>query len=322
MNETKKALSDEEWRERRDARDAARQKKDDEEVVRMLEEAFGAKYEELVASHAPPAEIRTDLSQAVAQRADVGKSFPVTNASSLPMLIDPLGRYNALLAELRLHGDYRRVRDEYCRLSILLNLEGKIAPAYRPVPKTGNKRGHSVYLEIRRDQVVIDCHWLYAAKQLITARDAEVQPLFKIGQPFPFDVAWVFANKKWTGVHRANEALYLTVFQQCQLVTMRGKTVSARHDAALAGSISPGCRVPAKIATVRQSLHEWCGRDRRMIPHREDYEQLWLAQELLGADAPVRQIAELSALMAGRQPRADKTVRAKIEKMHRHIAGD
>lgn len=246
--------------------------------------------------------------------------FPVKDVGALPIVIDPLGELDALLAELRKHGDYRAVRENYCQLSISLNLRGALAPAFRPQPKTGKRKGDSVFFEIHRDQMVIDCHWLQRKGASIKARDAEFRPMFNSAKPFPFDLAWVFAVKKWTGVHRADEALSLTPFQQCQLVTMRGKLVAGRFDAALDGVRNSGGRVPAKIAAVRQALNVWGERDRRVLPHRDAYENLWLAREVLGSGEPIRLIADLFALMTGESMRDDKTIRSKLEKMDRAIS--
>lgn len=258
------------------------------------------------------------LKERVIEAISAPNSFPVKNVEGLPVVADPLERLTALMEELREHGDYRRVRDEYCCLSILLNSQGAIAPAFRPLPKTGKRKGSHVFLEIHRDHVVIDCHWLYCKKLMVKARDVEFRSMFDTAHPFPFGLAWMYAKKNWKSTHRADQALGLTTYQQSQTVTMRGSIVAGRYHAALKGDRG---RVHAKIGAVKQGLNEWCERDRRVIPHYEDYLNLWLARELLGADAAIHQIAELFSLMTGDKPRDDKTIRCKLEKMDRHIGG-
>ncbi len=263
---------------------------------------------------------------AIAAKLDASKtrtitSFPVADTDSLSPLPDPISMLEELLKELLSHGDYQRVRDKYCQLSIILNLQGRIAPAFRPQLNTGKKKGDSIFIDIHRDLVVIDAHWLHSKGLHIKARDAEFRPMFNAKKPFPFDLAWTFAIKKWKSLHRTDEALTLTTFQQCQLLRMRGKVVSQRFEAALRGVKTSTGRIPAKIAAVRQSLNTWGEKDRRVIPFLDGYENLWLAEELLESDAPIRQIAELAALMDGSSQLADKTIRDKRKKLLGQIKG-
>lgn len=248
--------------------------------------------------------------------------FPVGDVDTLPIVVDASAALETLMAALSRHGDYHLIRDEYCRLSILLNLQGRLAPAFRPKPNPGKRKGNPVFLEIHRDQVVIDCHWLYCRRQMVKVRDSEFRPLFRRAQPFPFDLAWTFANKVWKKAHRADEAFSLTPFQQCQLAALRGVRVSTRFTAALEGVRKPGARIPPKVALVRQRLAEWCERNRRIVPLFDDYERLWLAREVLGPDASVSLIAELFALMTGQDVRAEKTISDKLKRMDGHIGGE
>jgi hypothetical protein len=249
----------------------------------------------------------------------ISSTFPVYQSATLEHTEDALARLEALISKLREHGEYSLVRDEYCILSILLNQQGVIAPAFRPEPITGKRRGNPVFFDIHRDQVVIDCHWLYCKKLMFKTRDVEFLPMFNTEGPFPFDLAWKFAKKVWKSKHRTDEALTLTHFQQCQLVALRGEEVSARFGAALDGLRKSGGRIPAKIAAVRQSLNMWAEKNKRIENLRDEYEHLWLARELLGSLPSIRQITELSALMSGAKFRDDKTIREKLKRMDRHI---
>lgn len=252
---------------------------------------------------------------------DAPTSFPLSDVSALPQAVDLRGQLSVLVGELRVHGDYRRIRDEYCRISILLNLDGFWAPAFRPAVKPGKAKGHNVYFEIHRDQLVIDCHWLHSKKERVKARDDGYMPLFNHRHEFPFELAWKFAREEWTAKHRADESLMLTSRQQCQLAAIRGKRVDGRFAAALDGGKNSRGRVPPKVAALRQQLNEWGERNKGIVKHLDDYEHLWLSREVLGTDAPVSQIVELFALVTGKTPKDEKTVREKLKTLDRQTVG-
>ncbi len=252
------------------------------------------------------------------------QTFPVTDIGDLPKLDDPLVRMHALTEELCRHGDYDKVRDDYCRLSILMNVEGRIAPAFRPELVTGKKHGNPVFLSIHRDQLVIDCHWLQVTKQSIQvrAKDVEFASMFKVNQSFPFELAWNFANKNWGANHRALDMLRLTDFQQCQLTSLRSDEFKAK-----VLGLTEGCRRddkywPSPLALFERGLSAWCERDKRITKHRDGYVAVWKARSFLGASASVRQVAHLTALMLGEAPKDDKTIRSREENIRRHILGD
>jgi hypothetical protein len=247
--------------------------------------------------------------------------FPVTDLLTIPTATNPVEELVALMAELRIHGDYARIRDRYCQLSIQINIEGLLAPAFRTPPKPGAKRNDPVFKQIHRDQLVIDCHWLQSQDLMVKPRDLEFCPMFNKSGPFPFDLAWKFANKVWKKEHRAEEALSLTTFQQCQLATLRGPTVAERFDLALNGVRTPAGRSPAKVALVKKGLAEWCERNVRIVPLYEDYKSLWLARELLDKGASNCQIGKLHGLICGRPPLSDATISGKIKTMEKQLKG-
>lgn len=249
--------------------------------------------------------------------------FPVSNTSCLPEVDSLLVRFEELMAELRRHGDYQRCREEYCQLSILLNLQGLMAPAFRPAPVTGKKFGDPVFKAIHRDQIVIDCHWLQVTKQFVKvrAKDIEFAPMFKVAKPFPFDLAWQFANKVWKANHRVVDMLRLTEFQQCQLAALRSDVVKKRVEGIENGSRKDGVFIPAPLSIFEQGLNAWCERDRRILKHREGYEAAWKARSFLGEAASVRLVGALAAMMLGEEPKDDKTIRGREDKIDRHILG-
>lgn len=259
----------------------------------------------------------------LASRQPGGNSFPVADINDLPEIDDPSLHLEELMVELRQHGDYSRIRKEYCQFAILLNLQGRLAPAFRPVPVTGKKYGDKVFNEIHRDQLVIDCHWLHATQNFIKARakDMEFAPLFKTAKPFPFSLAWDFACKKWTADHRAVDMLRLTEFQQCQLAALRSDKVKERIRDMTEGTRKNGRFVPSPHAVFTQGLNAWCERDRRICKHREGYEAVWKARSFLGEQESVRLVGELAAMMLGESPKDEKTTRSKEENIRRHISG-
>ncbi|MFZ2973861.1 MAG: hypothetical protein WA049_14590 [Ferribacterium limneticum] len=88
------------------------------------------------------------------------QGFPVTDVMELPLIVDPARRLEFLISELCVHRNYSAIRKEYCQLAVVLNLQGRLAPAYRADPKKAWDKPNKVFFEIHRDQVVIDCHWL------------------------------------------------------------------------------------------------------------------------------------------------------------------
>ncbi len=228
-----------------------------------------------------------------------------------------------LVAEWKTHGEYMRIRDEYCCLASALNREGLKAPAFRPVPtipKLKDRRTQA-NMTLHRDLLVIDCHWLRSRSENVWPRDAKYQPLFDIAVPFSFDLAALFASEVWTKLHRADEAFILTARQQCQLKTMKGTDVRDRLELAENGFGRGVVRVRPKIVAARKAMREWCSKDKRLIPHRQVYEDLWLARELLDQNTSMKDIAELGGLIAGTPPLNEKTVLDKLKRLNNWMTG-
>ncbi|TXT26301.1 MAG: hypothetical protein FD131_4236 [Rhodocyclaceae bacterium] len=247
------------------------------------------------------------------------QGFPVADVMELPLIVDPARRLEFLISELCDHRNYSAIRKEYCELSVVLNLQGRLAPAFRPDPKMAWDKPNKIFFEIHRDQVVIDCHWLHSKQEPVFPHDEKLNSLFDSSRPFSFDHAWSFASQKWRKEYRATEQLILTPRQQCQLAAMRGDDLEYRFDVALKGGAKAKVRVPRTISIVRQRLRQWCEKDKRVDPL--GYERLWLARELLGAGASVPQVAELWSLMTGDELRDKKTVHDRLKKMDVKIVG-
>lgn len=250
---------------------------------------------------------------------------PIDSFDSLepiePTNPDPLLRLKDLVTELSVHKNYSLIQHEFVGLSITLNNQRLLAPAFRPQPKLGLVIGSPIYMAIHQDQLFIDCHWLHCRREHVVTRDEELQPLFDLDTTFPADLAREFAEQVWTKKHRIEQLLVLTHRQQCQLATLRGKNVENRFEAALTGFGIGKSRVYPKITSVRLKLYEWAERNKGVRKLLKEYEQLWLARELLGDTAPIRQVAELFALISGKPKLNEKTVKVKLETLNKHIGG-
>lgn len=238
-----------------------------------------------------------------------------------PATADTVDQLKELLKELHAHKNYSLIRIEFVELSALLNNQGLLAPAFRPQPMLGLVKGSPTYMDIHRDQIGLDCHWLHCRREMVVTRDEELRPLFDPDGTFPFALAKEFAQQVWTKKHRIEQLLVLTHRQQCQLATLRGKNVEGRFEAALKGIGKGRGRVPPKVTAVRLQLYEWAERNKGVRPLLKDYENLWLAKELLGNAAPIRQIAELFSLVSGKPKLDDKTVKGKLETLGKNIGG-
>ncbi|WP_079418336.1 hypothetical protein [Thiomonas intermedia] len=263
---------------------------------------------------------------------------PLTSAAHAPELpeaseesarasveLDAREKLVALLKELSKHGDYQRVRERLLDLSMQLNMAGAWAPAFRsypPIPKltSDHKPWHT---EFQRDLQVIDCHWLHSRRTPVSPRDAEFVDLFNPDEPFDMDLAETFAAKVWKTQHRVEEALGLTVYQQAQLATLRGPMILNRRQLMHYGSGSGASRVPATQGRFRRTMAAWCEKDPRMVLQQAAYEALWEARELLGEGASMAQISQLAAWKTGdgTTPLADKTVRDKLARLDKRLAG-
>lgn len=226
-------------------------------------------------------------------------------------------RLAELIAEWDAHKDYMLIRDEYCTLSVALNHEGLQAPAFRPSPTipflTKNRRESDNCLH--KDRIVIECHWLRCRHELVLPRDEKYQPLFDVVESFSFSLAESFACKNWSNKHRADEALILTTWQQSQLSSMQGDVVQQRRKAAEEGFGRGADRVPPTIVLIKRSMREWCKKDKRIIPYRKSYEDLWLARELLDSGASMNDIAKLGAMISGVPPSSERVVRDKLKRL-------
>lgn len=230
----------------------------------------------------------------------------------------------ALAAEYKASGDYASIRSRYMALNLHLNEERAWAPAFRPRPVIPKMKSSHLpkHMEIHQDQVVIDCHWLRCIGSPVYPRDEAYQPLFDAETPFSEALARSFAEQPWSKVHRTDDALALTLFQQAQLGTLESTEIMTRRRHALRGTGAGATRISARMSTFRRCMNRWCESDPRMRQHRDMYEALWLARELLGDEARADHLAQLAALKigGGAAPLTAGTVREKLRKLDRKLA--
>lgn len=246
--------------------------------------------------------------------------FPIDDDASIPACSDPLRDLTDLCQRILEHKQYDLVRKRYCELSIQLNIQGKLAPAFRPVLKAGVPHNDPVYQLIHRDQQVIDLHWCHATKMNVLPDEPEHAAVFADPERFNFAGAWALSGKKWKQGYRAEQAMCLTTLQQCQLLTIRSSEIRDRQKKLDDGWRESGGKAAGMKARVKRAIGEWCERDKRILPHRRSYECLWQARELLGHGATNDQIAKLHALMTGENELDRTTVRDKLKKLDRKIA--
>lgn len=272
------------------------------------------------AAEAPPPPVVVMPAAVVSTDLVKYETFPVTHATEVLTTDDPLDDMKALCRDVLLHKDYLRIRNEYCRLSIKLNFIGKLAPAFRPVLKSGGVWGDKqIHHQVHRDQVVIDLHWCHTTKMGFSPTDPNHLALFDDPTVFPFDRAYAVAGKKLTSKYRAAQALCLTTLQQCQLLKLREAALVSRQLALEKGWCASGGKSASKIAAAKRQISQWAERDKRIASSRDHYEKLWLARELLEPGAKAAQIGALHALMVGSEELDRKTITGKLQNLDKHV---
>lgn len=247
--------------------------------------------------------------------------FPLSGlADALLPHEDAFARLKSLSKQIQAGSDYSELRLDFCIQSIRMNLEGRIAPAYRPAAKRAGAFNDPIYHLIHRDQQVIDLHWCHATEMMLLPSESRYADILEDRGCFDFDAAWGVSGRKWKKDFRATEALCLTVFQQCQLVALRSDELTSRERELDEGRRGPGGAGRSKRAIAKRCIAEWVESDKRIASQRHDYEWLWLARELLTPRCSMKSIAELHALMCGRTPLEPKTVRDKLKKLDQRLS--
>lgn len=248
------------------------------------------------------------------------KNFPIGSFSMLPVVINPLRELELLANQLALGCEYALVRRRYCELSVLLNLMGKIAPAFRPRMSSSGRKSDPNSMVMHRDRLVIDYHWCHASKMKLTPRDPLHGAILDREQKFSFDAAWELSGKKWTKGYRAAEALSLTRMQQCQTMTIHGPELTEVLKGIDSGWRESGGKATSKLAMAKREIAQWAELDRRIQSEREKYELLWRVREMLGRSAPAQLTAELYALATGGPVLDRASVRDRLKRLDKYVS--
>lgn len=161
--------------------------------------------------------------------------FPF-DAAVLDLVGDPAADLERLCREAcATVEDYERIRGGYCHASIQLNLLGRIAPAFRPNVRVKARTGAQIYTMLLRDQLMIDYHWCHATRMDLTPSESDHAACWDIDKDFQFDQMWKLCRRKWRATFRAEEALGLSTFEQCQTLHLRGLAVQDRDNGIVGG---------------------------------------------------------------------------------------
>jgi len=245
--------------------------------------------------------------------------FPVAYLADVSACDGPDRELAALCRELQIHKSYQSVRLRYCQLSIRMNLQGTIAPAFRFRPRVEAARGDPLHILLHRDQLVIDYHWCHVTRMQLSPLDDGHAHLLDLESEFDFAAAWSLTGKKQKRAYRSAEALCLTRLQQCQTMCLQSEETAALLASILDGYRKSSGKSHSSIAKVKAAIGQWIERDPRIKNHRISYERLWQAREMLGPGVPMQSIAELHGLMLGSQPLDRKTIAGKLSRLSKNV---
>lgn len=228
--------------------------------------------------------------------------------------------------------NYELIRDEFLDASFTANSFCLTAPVFRPQPKMSGKKSEWVnQKKLLADLIVIDCHWLYVRDESVEAKWPEIKRMFDLSKSFSIkEIEDRVARKNWSSGFKSGELLTLTHRQQYQLVQLRDEPIKQRMRMLIDGSsksVGLGTdgkekkvRVRAPFLEIKRKIREWADARTSVRSSIQMYESLWLARELLGPGAPLKQYAELAALRCGCKPLSTKTIDEKLKALDRRLA--
>lgn len=258
-----------------------------------------------------------------------GTQFDMSGAESITDLIsehhanrqplfeyeEALENYEAVCKQIKATGDYKSSRGRYRFCSFELNAHRRLAPAFRKELQTGKKLNDPIFFQIHRDQITIDCHWLYCQNEdvNINEKDDEFADIFDLRSPFDFALCDEFAAKKWKRDNRVLECLRLTDFQQFQLAALQSSDMKMRIHRLSEAMKGEKQRLPSPQSNFERKLSAWEKRSASVKKHRATYQALWKLYMVLGPSLSGRMLSELLAMALG-EPRKDpKTVTTQLK---------
>jgi len=125
--------------------------------------------------------------------------------------------------------DYLKSREKFCAFHIVLNERGLIAPAFRPFRRLYKNTDLSAEEQmLGRDIQVINLHYLYCQHH---GRFEPIEVSFKnllSSDNFDFELASIYAAKKWKAETYSKYSLMLDNVTQMELSTFRNQAVRDR----------------------------------------------------------------------------------------------
>ncbi|BEH31533.1 hypothetical protein GTC054_27490 [Burkholderia pseudomallei] len=127
------------------------------------------------------------------------------------------------------------------------------------------------------------------------------------GESFDFKGAAEFARAKWTG-ERKLQALGIDDALAAELVALQTDSIREKWK-----------RIDRSKATWRSALNNATRRQRNVRSHIEDWIDVRVAMELIGLDAPARELASLVARMRGTKPIDVRGMKRKVDTIKKHL---
>lgn len=218
---------------------------------------------------------------------------------------------------------YPNYREEYCRLSILLNKVRLWAPGFRsyPVNLYGNS-GLEVQNLIQRDRIIIDLHWLHERGECLIPNESTWASLFDASKPFNFEKAEQFAQRPYTDDVRANEILSIPPRLQLQLRAMREKEIEQRIKDYSTSRRQRGSAESSRIsqeAIDLKAINHWADKKPVIRKHVEKHKANAKAQALMSSSLySFSDMCELSAVMRGEKPEDLKNFKANLASFNKY----
>jgi hypothetical protein len=250
-------------------------------------------------------------------------SFPWVAMVGTPSQAELMAEFDKLVMQIESgYVSYMASREVFCMLSLALNSTQLQAPAFRPqppIPRTAADRT-AEHLVIQRDRIVIDCHWLHCTKSKVCASEGAWRGIVEPSQELQVERIERFAATKIANDYRAESVLSLSVFQQTQLVAIRGNAVHQAFKNLRTMVIDgAGQRTAARFKRIERAISDWSSSQPRFGQLQKKYRAYAMASELLPG-APVTQKAHLAGMILGEPVLSESAARQTLKTLERLIS--